>query len=56
MRGPDSILFYSIPTGGYILYWIFLFSRCKASDANIDIIVNVVYKIGENPDCLCMNA
>ena len=30
MRGPGSI-----PTGGNIFHWIFLFSRSTASDANI---------------------
>ena len=38
MRGPGSI-----PTGGNIFHWNFLFSRNKPSDANIGIIVNVVY-------------
>ena len=38
-RGPGSI-----PTGGNIFHWIFflLFSRSKASDANIGIIGNFV--------------
>ena len=35
MRDPGSI-----PTGGNIFHWIFLFSRSKASDANIGIIAN----------------
>ena len=30
------------PHWGYICYWIFLFSRSKASNANIGIIANVV--------------
>ena len=38
MRGPGSI-----PTGGNIFHWIFLFSRSKASDANIDIIAILVH-------------
>ena len=33
MRGPGSI-----PTPGNIFHWIFLFSRSKASAANIGII------------------
>ena len=33
----------SIPTRGNIFHWIFLFSRNKAFDAIIGIIVNVVY-------------
>ena len=33
MRGPGSI-----PTGGNIFHWIFLFSRSKVSYANIGII------------------
>ena len=37
MRGPGSI-----PTGGNIFHWIFLFSHSKASDANIGIIANFV--------------
>ena len=37
MRGLGSI-----PTGGNIFYWTFLFSHSKASDANIAIIANVV--------------
>ena len=37
MRGPGSI-----PTRGNIFHWIFLFSRCKASDASIGIIANFV--------------
>ena len=37
MRGPGSI-----NTGGNIFHWIFWMSRGKASDANIDIIVNFV--------------
>ena len=37
MRDPGSI-------NSNIVHWIFfLFSRSKASDANIDIIANVVY-------------
>ena len=35
MRGPGSM-----PTGGNIFHWIILFSRSKASDANIGIIAN----------------
>ena len=31
------------PLGVAFCYWIFLFSRSKASDANIGIIANVVY-------------
>ena len=38
MRGLGSI-----PTGGNIFHWIFLFSRGKASDANIDIIAILVH-------------
>ena len=34
---------HSIPTGGNILLLDFLFSCCKTSDANIEIIANVVY-------------
>ena len=37
MRGPGSI-----PIGGNILLLEFLFSHSEASDANIDIIANVV--------------
>ena len=37
MRGQGSI-----PIGGNNLLLDFLFSRCKASDANIGIIANVV--------------
>ena len=37
MRGQGSI-----PTGGNIFHWIFLFSRSKDSDANIGIIANFV--------------
>ena len=37
MRGPGSI-----PTGGNIFDWIFLFSRSKLSDVNIGIIGNFV--------------
>ena len=37
MRGPGSI-----PTGGNIFHWIFLFSLSKGSDANNGIIVNFV--------------
>ena len=33
----------SIPLGATFCYWIFLFSRSKASDANIGIIANVLY-------------
>ena len=45
MRGLGSI-----PTGGNIFHWIFLFSRSKASAANIDNIVHfektlVIYRI-----------
>ena len=35
MRAPGSI-----PTGGNIFHWIFLFSRTEASDANIGFIAN----------------
>ena len=33
----------SIPTEGNIFHWIFLFSRSKASDANIAIIAILVH-------------
>ena len=38
MRGPGSI-----PTGGNIFHWIFLFSRSKHSAANIGIIAILVH-------------
>ena len=38
MRGPGSI-----PTGGNIFHWIFLFSYSKASAANIGIIAILVH-------------
>ena len=38
MRGLDSI-----PTGGNIFHWIFLFSHSKASDASIGIIAILVH-------------
>ena len=37
MRGAGSI-----PTGGNIFHWIFLFLHSKVSGANIGIIVNFV--------------
>ena len=38
MRGPGSI-----PTGSNIFHWIILFSRSKASAANIGIIAILVH-------------
>ena len=37
MRGPGSI-----PTGGNIYHWDFLFSSSNVSDANIGIVANFV--------------
>ena len=48
MRGPGSI-----PTGGNICHWIFLFSHSKASDANIGIIAILVhFEKTSNGTCL----
>ena len=38
MRGPGSI-----PTGGNIFHWIYLFSHSKDSAANIGIIAILVH-------------
>ena len=48
MRDPGSI-----PTGGNICRWIFLFSHSKASDANIGIIAILVhFEKNSNGTCL----
>ena len=43
MTGPGSI-----PTGGYIFHWIFLFSRSKVSDANIGIVLALLPTLFNN--------